>query len=432
MIGIIGAQNVGKSTLFNALIRKKKSITYDKPGVTIDMVSQKVDWGEGRWELTDFPGFENEKALGGDRLSSISIKRALESLERYNLLIWVVSRKGLSKYEYELAAMFRKLNKPVWLAVNHVDDPALESQAQDFYKLGFPELIFVSALNNRNIETLRQKIVEYFGAKPGEEVLKGDAVKLAIVGKPNAGKSTLFNTFLNKEAALVFDQPGTTRDSIEEDLKFGERRLELVDTAGLKRRKGGLTSVEVFSEARTKKAIESADIVIHLVNATEGVDRQNKTILEWIEEVAKPAVVVINKVDLLSADEVKHMEDEVKEARKRFWNFPVYYISATQPKKTGRVLQKALSLYDLTHQKIGTPRLNKILGEINRNHIMASHKIKFNYITQAHPELRFILFGHQRPASVNIVRYIRNSIQESLGWGEAPIRLDFRRRESGR
>ncbi len=430
-IGIIGAQNVGKSTLFNALIRKKKSITFDKPGVTVDMVSHRVDWGEGRWELTDFPGFEKEKALHDDRLGKASIQRALNSLDRYNLLIWVVSRRGLSPYEHELARLFRKLDQPVWLAVNHVDDPSLESQADEFYRLGFSEIVFISALNRRNIDLLRDKIVEYFGAKPVERV-ETPSVKLAIVGKPNAGKSTLFNTLLSKEISLVFDQPGTTRDAIEEQLRFGDHLLSLVDTAGLKRKKATLSSVEVFSEARTKKAIESADIVIHIINSVEGIDRQNKSILEWIEDVAKPAVIVLNKVDLLTPDEVKHLEDSVHEMKKRFWNFPAYYLTATQAKKTGKVLQKALLLYDMTREKIPTPGLNKLLAEINRSHVMVSHKIKFNYITQAYPQLKFILFGHQRPSSNNIVQFIRNAMQENLNWTEVPLKLDFRRRETPR
>ncbi|MDH4263151.1 MAG: ribosome biogenesis GTPase Der [Spirochaetia bacterium] len=434
-IGIIGTQNVGKSTLFNALIRRNKSITFDSPGVTRDLVTESVNWGEGRWEVTDFPGFESEKNMPDDEIGRAAVEKALKQLDNFNLLLWVVSRKGLSVFEHLLLEKIRKIKKPVWLVVNFVDDPALESSASEFYSLGFSTVFFVSALNRRNINELRDSILHKFQGKiqdaeaeqnEADESIRSGPVKLAIVGKPNAGKSTLFNTFLGQERSLVYDMPGTTRDSIQEPFTYDGHEIILIDTAGIRRKKLSFESLEVFSVARTKKAITEADVLIMLVDAREGFDKQNKSILEWVESENKPLLVAINKTDLVDEEQRAVVTLDIEKLQEIFWDFPVYWISALSPKKSGRVLAEAIRIAAIGNEKVATPVLNDILEVLNRNPVVSSNRLKFNYITQAWPEKKFIIFGNRESVPDNVKRYLKHNLLKQLKWKDIPIKIEFR------
>ena len=429
-IGIIGTQNVGKSTLFNALIRKNKSITFDTPGVTRDIVTETVNWGEGKWEISDFPGFESGKNMTEDEIGRAAVEKALMQLDNFNLLLWVVSRKGLGTFEYDLLEKFRKIRKPVWLIVNFMDDPALESAASEFYSLGFSTVFFVSALNKRNITQLRDAILHQFQGTIREieenDLEKNNPVKLAIVGKPNAGKSTLFNTFLGQERSLVYDMPGTTRDSIQEKFIFQGREVIIVDTAGMRRKKLSFESLEVFSVARSKKAISQADALILLMDAREGFDKQNKSIIEMAEEENKPMLVAVNKVDLIDEDQRASLTLDIDKMREIFWKFPVYWISALSSKKSGKVLAEAIKIAGIGKDKLGTPFLNDLLAIFNRNPAVKSQGVKFNYITQAWPERKFIIFSNRDVIPNHVQRHLKHSLLKQLGWEEIPIKVEFR------
>ncbi|MES0489062.1 MAG: ribosome biogenesis GTPase Der [Leptospirales bacterium] len=447
-IGIVGAQNVGKSALFNALIFKRKSITFDEPGVTRDLVTESVDWGKGDWELTDFPGLETEKNLQDDELTKEAVQRVMSKLDEYSLLLWVVHRKGLSPYEHRLAELLRKMKKPVWLLVNFVDDPALEAEAAEFYELGFSDTYFISALNSRNISTLRKDIQEHF--EPGsslvvesdasdetsEDTLENDEVeeidetkiRLAIIGKPNAGKSTFFNTLLQKDRALVFDRPGTTRDTIEDQFQLDGYNITLLDTAGLRKRTALKDSVEVFSVARTQQAIAECDAVIYLLNCTEGADRQNRNIIEWVQDESKPIVMALNKADLIDEEQKGHLEDNIQELQKQYWDFPYLFINAHEGKKTIRLVQKAISLYQKSCQKISTPAANKLLDDLKTNTIIVSHSVKLNYITYDAKRSKFILFTNRSKLPDNILRFLKKQIANKLNWKDIPFHLEVRKK----
>jgi len=429
-IGIIGAQNVGKSTLFNSLIKKKKSITFDQPGVTRDLISETVPWGDGHWQLIDFPGFEFDKNIGDDSLTKAAVKKAVEQLANYSLLLFVVSRKGLSPYEHHLVDILRKLEKPVWLVVNHVDDPRLEAECAEYYSLGFSEIFFVSGLNNRNIESLRDSIIKFFSGKmDSEKTDSGKAsVKLAIIGKPNAGKSTMFNILLQKERSLVYDQPGTTRDTIDETIEYGDHLVTIMDTAGLRKKRNVTDSVEFFSTTRTQKAIASADVVLFMINAQEGADHQNKDIIEWVEKENKPLILLINKCDLIDEHEKKELEKRVEDLQSIFWDFQVMYISAIDYKKSGKILNAVVKLYEKAILKIPTPRLNHILEKLKKNPVLGSNSISITYMTQAYPDASFILFTNREKLPNSIVRYIKHELRAELKWSDMPMKLDVRRK----
>lgn len=440
-IAIIGRQNVGKSSLFNSLIGKRKSIIYNQPGVTRDLIREKVPWGEGTWTLTDFPGFENEKNVRDDALTLAAIRSAEKQLDKFHLLLFVVARGGLTPFEADLANRLRRMKKPVWLVVNFIDDPQLEAEASEYYELGFAETFFVSALNHRNIGELREKIQAQFAvgkakkkeaetedAEPPKD-LKAD-LKLAILGKPNAGKSTLFNTLTGKERALISPVAGTTRDSINEFFHFEGKLIEVVDTAGLRRQRNVIEDVESISVKRAKEALEACDVVFLVMDYTENLDKQNKTLFALIAEAGKPLIALINKYDKFRSDKETKAEiaDNLADAQKAFWKFPWFFISAHDGENCVKALAKAFELKGQVFEKFTTPKLNTILKELSVSHILANQNIKLKYITQGTPLNRFILFAN-KPVTMPIKRHLTNELRKRLGMTEVPILLQVRTQE---
>ena len=455
-IAIIGRQNVGKSTLFNAITNTHKSVTFDEPGVTRDIISSNVDWAEGTWTIADFPGFENLNNLKDDTLALLSVQKGLEKLEKYNLLLWVIARTGLTQYEHELFAFLRTLGKPFWLLVNFTDDPTAEIDASDFYSLGIPHTIFISGKNKRNIDLLKNTLIHHFTGtlpkvpKKKRKEKKGDIeetdidtiednsivsvtskktpVRLTIIGKPNAGKSTLFNSLLQKEKALVSPIPGTTRDAIDEEFSYYGQPIVLVDTAGLRKNKSSQDWIERFSVERTKHAILNSDVVIFLMDPFEGFDRQNKIILDLAYKYQKPLVIGINKNDLLkkNPDQKKIIEDQIKDMRTLFWDFPVQYISALEVAKTSKLISLALDIKEQAERSYTTHSLNKIIGKIRNLPVLNSINLRLFYITQGTPLLKFILFSNKATVTPQISRFLMRAMQRELKIEHLPVFIENR------
>ena len=321
----------------------------------------------------------------------------------------------------------RTFEKPVWLLVNFVDDPSLESEAADFYSIGFPKTIFVSGLNNRNISFLRKEIIGYFQnyKKDSEKklILKEHNLKLVFAGKPNTGKSTLFNYFLKKEIALTSNIPGTTRDSLEDMFTFYKRPISIIDTAGLKKKSSLRMAIEIFSMSRTKKAIEESDVVIFLIDPMEGFDRQNKTIMRLIYEANKPLVLGINKDDLLSPKRKKEIIEEVNYIQSVFWKFPFFFISAKNGKNTSKLLEKVIEIYEKVSQKIATSKINRVLEKLKGSPFFTSHQVKLKYMLQCFPKTIFLLFGNQDSLPDNISKFLTSAIQKNLNLEDIPVKI---------
>ena len=428
-IAIIGRQNVGKSTFFNALIGKRKSIVFNKPGVTRDQVEHQVDWGFGKYIITDFPGLEAKKQVQDDILTSRAIEKALGSLEDYNLLLWVVSREGLTPYENELNKTLRKSGKLNWLVVNFVDDPALEAEASDFYTLGYERLFFISALNKRGINDLRNEIITHFGRNSPEE--KNDTrpiTSLAIIGKPNSGKSTLFNRLLAKEKALTSEIAGTTLDSLDDEFTYKNNIIQIIDTAGLRKSRRIDSHIERFSAERSHDAIKRADAVVLMVDPREGLDRQNRKILELAGLETRPLVMAVNKSDLLDEEQRKKLEYEIKGIQDQSWHFPVIFISSLSGKRVSNLLDLALKLVEYSRRKTSTSKLNGILEKIKNHNVLQRNRVKINYIAQAHPKKEFILFSNREKLPDNVFRFIEKELSKVLYEGQLPIILQNRRK----
>ena len=439
-IAIIGKQNVGKSTLFNRLIGQKEAITTSQAGSTRDIIQHELDWGKGAWKIADFPGFEDKKYLREDKLTLAAIEKSFISLKEYHLLLWMVSRYGLNYFEYELHKQLRKLYQKHWLVINFVDDPSLELEATEFYRLGAPRTFFISALNHRNIELLRSEIKKYFFAqktscskttelKLPAQASTGDKLaqiaRIAIIGKPNSGKSTLFNFLLKKESALVSETPGTTRDSLTSKFSFYKRPFMIVDTAGLRRRKGSLQKIDKLSEERTFHNIQKSDIVFLLIDPIEGFDRQIKNIMCFLEKLNKPMIIAINKYDLIrkKSEERKNFLLDIAYLQKQFWKFPVLFISAREGYKVVGLIKAGIKLIEKSNTHYKTPMLNKFLQSLKASETLESKHINLLYLTQKGKKADFILFARKKFNSKQVNRFIIRQLQKFLNIEDIPVSL---------
>lgn len=457
-IAIIGRQNVGKSTLFNSLIKRKIAITWNRAGVTRDLVRRNVDWAEGSWALTDFPGFENAKNINDD-LTLRSIERALNKIEEYHLILWVISADGLVDYELEMLARLRKISPPVWMIVNFADDASKDQLPDEYYQGGFEKNFFVSALNRRNVSLLRNEIIRKFSVsaidsseekkikkrKPsiryqednhdenvsnenGRQTERKKSERfIAIIGKPNSGKSTLYNKLLQKDVSIVSEVSGTTRDVIESGFAYNGNLYRLLDTAGMRKKNRIRDNIERFSVHAAIENARRADIALMLIDSSEGIDRQSKSILSLMKRYGVPLIVIFNKSDLLSEEEKNELDLTAKDNQKKFWRFPYFFASGLTGRGIGQILKKMESMLGF-QEKISTTELNKILAKIVLSRNIKNAGIKINYITYAREGSRFIVFGNREKLNEPTIRFLEKQIASSLGLTEIPFQVEYRRK----
>ena len=437
-IAIIGKQNVGKSTLFNRLIGKPEAITTSQAGSTRDIIQHELDWGEGTWRIADFPGFEDKKYLQKDELTQAAVQKSLGSLKEYHLLLWLVSRHGLTAFEHELHNDLRQLDQIYWLVVNFVDDPSLEPEASGFYRLGAVETFFISALNYRNINKLNSNIKKYFSAKKITIQEKDNAQtsrppeiapKIAIIGKTNAGKSTLFNFLLQKERSLVSILPGTTRDSLSLNFCFYKKPFTIIDTAGLRKNKTGLKKIDKLSEEKTLRSIRRANIIFLLIDPMEGFDRQIQNMMRILQKHNKPVIISINKYDIICKEPEKkeNLFLEVSRLEKKFWKFPTYFISAQKGDNVVKLLKSGIELIEKSNIRYKTPVLNKFLQTLKKTGTLRSKQINPLYLIQKGDQTDFILYAnrkfHSAQTEAQISRFIAHRLQDFLKIEDIPVCL---------
>jgi GTPase len=426
-IALIGRQNVGKSSLFNALLGRKHSIIYDMPGVTRDMVKQELDWSTGLWTLTDFPGFEKVKALE-DKLEKTSIERGFSKLKEHQLLLLVVHRSGLNPFEENLIRTLQRDNLPFWILINFLDDPSLEGSEQIPAYSGIPRF-FVSGLNKRGLNQLKTEILRYFSGDNLQEENLAPPLKVSILGKPNAGKSQLFNQLCGNNIALVSDIAGTTRDVLSETLAYHKRRIKFLDTAGLKRRDNRSQGVDFYSITRAKSSISEANLALLVVDCVQIQNKQNRRLLELLESSGKPTIVLVNKIDQVSEEEFDLASQRISEYQNQFWTFPVIYISALTGKNCNRILSGITSLVESIPDPPGTPKLNQYLRDVLKNPILQSHNIKLNYAVMDKDGKKIIVFGNKKTIPSNIQKYLVSAFRKKLNWTNIPLRLEVRHKQ---
>jgi GTP-binding protein len=437
VLAIVGRPNVGKSTLFNKLIGERKAIVDDFPGVTRDRNYGEAIWGDKRFRLIDTGGFDSDGR--GDLAEGIQKQSRLAVAEADVILFLLDGKDGLNPIDREAIDLLRKCNKPVFFAVNKIDSRRREDNLYEFYRLGLDRLFAISAEHGLGFVELMDEIIQRF---PNE--LNGDEraaeqgslpFRIAVVGRPNVGKSTLINRLLGFERSVVDATPGTTRDALDTPFVLNGEPCLLVDTAGIRRKARIANRLEYFSVNRSLRSVEGGDLVIHVLDGLEGVTDQDAQILSYAQQRGKALLLAVNKWDLVGkgAAVAEAYRDEIYRTLSFLEFVPVVFISATTGFGIRKMLDTAARVLKVYRRKIPTSAFNQALQRIVKAHaapLSHGRAVKFYYGTQtgtAPPT--FTLFVNS-PAAVpeTYRRYLAHGLREQLGLEFAPIRLFFRAR----
>jgi GTP-binding protein len=430
---LVGRPNVGKSTLFNRLIGEHRAVVHEQPGTTRDRLYGTVDWRGREFTVIDTGGIGLDTGEG-DLLADVRLQ-AEEAMREADVIVWVVDAAGgLTGADHEVAEELRRSTKPVILAANKVDNAKRELDAiAEFSRLGFEEPVTVSALHGEGTGDLLDAIVTWF-PKADVEPETPPAVSIAIVGRPNVGKSSLVNALVGARRAIVRDEAGTTRDAIDTPIVRDGQTVLLIDTAGIRRRGRIAPGVEKFSVLRAVRAIERADVAVLLIDATEGVLAQDAHVAGYVDEAAKGLIVAVNKWDLVE----KHpkAQQEYTQALRRELKFadwaPVIYVSAKTGQRVERIVSEALAIQAERTKRVPTPRLNDVIRRAVEVHPLTERgralKIYYTAQTGTGPP-RFTCFCNDpRLVHFSYVRYLDNTLRAHFGFDGTPIRLEFRSR----
>ena len=436
LVAIIGRPNVGKSTLFNKLTGSRKSIVGDEPGITRDRIFGEVEWGGKTFELVDTGGIvPDDEAI----IPSNIFKQAGFAIDQAQAIIWVLdARAGAIPLDEEIGIFLRNIGKPVFIAANKCETKKVEEEAAEFYKFGF-QLSPVSAEHGTGVGDLLDEILEVLTFD--EEVVEEETeeIKLAIIGRPNVGKSSLLNKILGEERVIVSPIAGTTRDAIDTHLTVGEQKFLLIDTAGI-RRKGKTTEMaEKLSVIMARKALERADVAIMVIDAVEGVTSLDANIAGYAVESGCSVILAVNKWDALEEKEtntIYRFEDDLRQKMKFLDWAPMLTISALNGQRVEKILPLVVKANEARNLRVQTSKLNRFLEEYitqpKGGGAPAAVKggmsrLKIQFITQAglRPPM-FILFtsgGGQSELHFSYMRYIENRLREEFEFFATPIRL---------
>ena len=441
IVAIVGRPNVGKSTLFNRLIGERRAIVEDEPGTTRDRVYGTTDWGGVEFTIIDTGGLQDDREVGADattEIASATRNQAHLAIGEADVIVFMVdARGGLNAGDLEVADLLRRADKPTILAANKADSAARRDTVYEFYELGLGDPIAISSYHGSGTGDLLDRIVEALPEAEEEEEVEGPAI--AIVGRPNVGKSRLLNALLGQERSIVSDVPGTTRDSHDTVLDWAGQPITLIDTAGIRRRGRVERGIEQYSVLRSMRSIDRADVVLLVIDAKEGFTAQDLHIAGYISEQKKGVVVVVNKWDLIEKDS-STMEEYRQQARQAldFMPYaPLVFVSAKFGQRVQQVIDTALGVVSERHKRVPTAALNKMLKEAVADHPPPSKPgkwLKFYYATQADVSPpTFIIFMND-PAQIHFSyrRYLENKLRDAFGFTGTAIRMSFRGRDESR
>ena len=430
--GIVGLPNVGKSTLFNKLVGDRLSIVKDEPGVTRDRLYREMEWSGKEFILVDTGGLEPRT---DDFMMSKIRHQAQVAIDEADVIIFLLDGKaGITGIDEDVATILRKKDKKVVVAVNKIDNYMKDYEnIYEFYALGFEDVIGISGEHKTNLGDLLDAVIQKFENKKETEAERG--ICIAILGRPNAGKSSLVNKLLNEERAIVSEIAGTTRDAIDSSLKYNGENYTLIDTAGIRRKSKIEDSIEYYSVLRAMKSIKRADVCVLMLDATELLTDQDKRVAGMIYDERKPIIIAVNKWDLIEKNNnsVKEFTALVK-ADLPFLDYaPVITVSALTGKRTVNILEQAKIINEEYHKKISTGLLNQILGEIIAQNPVPTRKgraVKINYGTQVGQAPPKFVFFANNPELVHFSyqRYIENKLREYFGFEGCPIDIVFNRK----
>lgn len=433
IVAMVGRPNVGKSTLFNRLAGRRISIVEDTPGVTRDRVYADAEWLNYNFTIIDTGGIEPYR---DDIIVKQMRRQANIAIETADVIVFIVDGKeGLTSSDEEVAAMLRKSKKPVVLVVNKIDSLKDEDNAYEFYNLGIGDPITISASQGLGLGDMLDKVVENFD--PASLTDEDDEyIRIAMIGKPNVGKSSLINKLLGEERVIVSDRPGTTRDAIDSYLETDEGKFILIDTAGLRRKSKVKEEIERYSVVRTYAAIERADVCILMIDANEGISEQDEKIIGYAHEMRKAIMVIVNKWDLVEKDN-KTLDNFKKDlqTKLKFIGYAEYlFISALTGQRVSRVLTLAKKCYDNYTKRVPTGVLNDVISRavlMKEPPIVGLKRMKIYYAVQAAAKPpKFVFFVNDTGAThFSYERYLENQLRESFDFKGTGIQIEYRQRK---
>jgi GTPase len=463
LVAIVGRPNVGKSTFFNRMIGERVAIVEDRPGTTRDRIYGDTDWNGRDFTLIDTGGLElgTDIPVGqvgldgqpGDIMKRVQAQAQL-AIEEADVIVFMVdARAGITAADEEVAEMLRRTNKPVILAANKADNAARRLDAVEFYTLGLGEPITISSIQGTGTGDLLDVIVDALPPeeeRPEEEEEDEDVVRVAILGRPNVGKSSLLNAILGFQRSIVSDVPGTTRDAIDTEMEFEGKKVILVDTAGIRRRGRVGPGVEKYSVLRASRAIDRCDVALLLVDASEGLAAQDTHIAGEIQDKSKGVVVVVNKWDLAQAQRRAEREGDIPkpneeiESAERYRKIiaeglkfipyaPIVFASAKTGYHVQSLLETVLGIADMRFLRISTSRLNEAVQDAVRRHnptVNRGKVLKIYYATQAQVNPPTFVFFVNDPQALHFSyeRYLENQLRATFGFKGTGIRMYFRAR----
>ena len=430
IVAIIGSPNVGKSTIFNRIVGRRRAIVDDQPGVTRDRLYEDAEWLDRQFRLIDTGGIEIANRPFQEQIRM----QAQLAIDEADVILFVVDgKKGLSNDDRMVAKLLYKSNKPIVLAVNKIDNNSMIADASEFYALGLGEPIPTSGEHGIGIGDILDRIIKLLPNKEKEDY--GDAITFSIIGRPNVGKSSLVNALLKKERVIVSNIVGTTRDSIDTFFERDGEHYVVIDTAGLKKRGKIYESVDKYSMLRALAAVDRSEVVLLVIDANEGIIEQDKHVVSYAVEKKKAVIIVVNKWDLVKREQNTQAEFE-KKIRKEFQFLeyaPIVFVSAKTTAKVDNIFAKIKQVHEAYDTHIPTSLLNDVVQDaqiMNEAPDFNGGRLKIYFVNQANScPPTFVLFVNKpKYAHFSYLRYIENRLRDSFNLDGTPIELVLRER----
>ncbi len=433
-VAIVGRPNVGKSTLFNRLIEQRKAIVDNISGVTRDRQYGVADWNGKDFNIIDTGGFVSNSEDIFEKAIRKQVRLALEEAHLIVFLCDVTS--GITTLDQEVAEMLRRTEKPVLAVVNKVDNHERQLDATEFYALGFENMFFLSSITGSGTGEMLDKLTSYIPDQTEQEKIpEEEPPRLAIIGQPNVGKSSLLNLLIGEERNIISDIPGTTRDTVHTRYNLYNKDFVLIDTAGIRRKNKVHEDLEFYSVIRAIKAIDEADVCMLLLDAEKGITAQDLNIFNTAAKKGKGIVILVNKWDLIEKETqtAKEYEEKLKKKLAPFNDIPVIFTSVTEKKRVFKALDKALSVYKNRHSRIPSSKLNDIMLKAIEKHtppLVRGYNISIKYVTQLPTKTPSFAFFSNHPKDIRppYKHYLENQLRKNFDLSGVPIRLFFRKK----
>ena len=434
VIAVAGRPNTGKSTFVNRILGSRRSIVDDEAGVTRDRIYFDAEWRKKEFTIIDTGGIIPDD--GGEIMRNIFTQAEIACREADKIIFIVDGKEGITPVDYDIANILRRSGKEVFLAVNKIDTPDKILEINDFYALSIGEPYAISALHGSGgIGDLLDAVTKDFEVLPKEE--KSENIRIAIAGKPNAGKSSIVNALLNKERVIVSDISGTTRDAIDSKVKFEGEEFILVDTAGIRKKSKVDWGIEKFAVERSIRAIRNSDVTILVIDALEGVTEQDKKIAGIILDAGKAVVLAVNKWDLIenkTSSDINKFKEEIDRAMPFLSWAPKVFISAKTKQRLVNLYKLSKEVYSEASKRISTSLLNKVIMDavsMNQPPSIRGKRLKLYYASQVktNPPM-FVLFINKKEfLKDNYIKYLENKLREAFGFKGAPVKIAAREKE---